>query len=115
MEHANYYVPLNYHNMKTKTLLVIMLMPITTFAQTFTLHNEEPDNPDNAPLPCHPLPSDRQVKWNETEFYAFFHYGMNTFTGLEWGYGDENESKYAPLGKPDPEQWVTSVKAAGMK
>lgn len=101
--------------MKIKVLLASMLLPAVVSAQTFTLENEAPANPENKPLPCHPVPSDRQVKWNETEFYAFFHYGMNTFTNMEWGYGDEDESKYAPLGKPNPEQWVTSVKAAGMK
>ena len=73
------------------------------------------DNPDNEPAPVHPLPSERQLKWNETEFYAFFHYGMNTFTDKEWGYGNEEETLYAPKGKPDPRQWLEAVKAAGMK
>ena len=71
--------------------------------------------PDNEPLPVHPVPTERQVKWNETEFYAFFHYGMNTFTDKEWGYGNEDEALYAPLLPPDPEQWLRAVKAAGMK
>ena len=74
-----------------------------------------PSNPDNEPAPVHPLPTDRQVKWNETEFYAFFHYGMNTFTDKEWGYGNEEESLYAPKAKPNPRQWLEAVKAAGMK
>lgn len=39
---------------------------------------------------------------------------MNTFTGREWGNGDEDEKIYAPLAMPNPEQWITSVKAAGM-
>lgn len=92
-----------------------MLLPVAATAQTFTPITDEPSNPTNEPRPCYPIPTDRQIKWNETEFYAFFHYGMNTFTNQEWGNGDEAESKYAPLGDPDPEQWVTSVKAAGMK
>ena len=72
-------------------------------------------NPDNEPAPVFPLPSDRQMKWQETEFYAFFHYGMNTYTDLEWGNGDENEALFAPTSKPDPMQWLKAVKAAGMK
>ena len=40
---------------------------------------------------------------------------MNTFTGQEWGYGNESESIYAPTEKPDPRQWLEAVKAAGMK
>ena len=75
---------------------------------------QELPNPDNVPAPCHPVPHKRQILWNETEFYAFFHYGMNTFTGREWGNGDEDEKIYAPLAMPNPEQWITSVKAAGM-
>lgn len=96
--------------MRIRTLLFGLMMPMVGFAQTYDL-----PNPDNVPAPCHPVPHKRQILWNETEFYAFFHYGMNTFTGLEWGFGNEDEKTYAPLGKPDPEQWVTSVKAAGMR
>lgn len=80
-----------------------------------TLKAENLPNPDNEPAPVHPVPSERQILWNETEFYAFFHYGMNTFTGLEWGNGDEPETGYRPLGKPNPRQWLEAVKAAGMK
>ena len=82
---------------------------------TLKIKPEAPANPDNEPAPVHPLPSDRQLDWNETEFYAFFHYGMNTFTDKEWGFGNEDESLYAPKGKPDPRQWLEAVKGAGMK
>ena len=101
--------------MKTKTLLIGLMLPMFGFAQDFQMVSQELERPDNAPLPCHPVPHERQILWNETEFYAFFHYGMNTFTDLEWGFGNEAESTYAPKGMPDPEQWVTSVKAAGMR
>ncbi len=95
--------------MKVKSLLLGLALPALGFAQS-----SDYPYPDNAPAPCHPVPSKRQLLWNETEFYAFFHYGMNTFTGKEWGFGDEAESTYAPLSMPNPEQWVTAVKAAGM-
>ncbi|MBQ0049160.1 MAG: alpha-L-fucosidase [Bacteroidales bacterium] len=100
---------------KTMLALLCGLLPMGMSAQTFEMNDEAPNNPNNEPRPCHPVPSERQILWNETEFYAFYHYGMNTFTGKEWGNGDEQESLYNPLGKPDPEQWVTSVKAAGMR
>ena len=35
------------------------------------------------------VPSKRQLKYQETEFYAFFHFGMNTYTNREWGDGTE--------------------------
>ncbi|MBO5871516.1 MAG: alpha-L-fucosidase, partial [Bacteroidaceae bacterium] len=100
--------------MKIKTLLVGLTIPLAGYAQEFKMTSQELSNPDNTPAPCHPVPHKRQILWNETEFYAFFHYGMNTFTGLEWGNGNEKESIYAPKAMPNPEQWITSVKAAGM-
>ena len=59
--------------------------PATLSAQNnFQLVEESVSNPDNTPAPVYPVPSDRQLKWNETEFYAFFHYGMNTYTDQGW-------------------------------
>lgn len=96
--------------------LLTLLVPLAMSAQSqFSLKNETLSNPENQPLPVHPVPSDRQVKWNETEFYAFFHYGMNTYTNMEWGNGDEAETKFAPTKAPNPRQWLEAVKAAGMK
>ncbi len=81
----------------------------------FGLVEEALANPENEPAPVHPVPTERQVLWNETEFYAFFHYGMNTFTDKEWGFGNESETIYAPTGKPNPRQWLEAIKAGGMK
>jgi len=72
-------------------------------------------NPDNEPAPVFPVPTERQLLWNETEFYGFFHFGMNTFTNREWGNGDEDRSQFAPTSVPDPHQWLEACKAAGMK
>ncbi len=90
--------------------------PWTGAAQgSFTLKSETRANPDNEPAPVFPVPSARQLKWNETEFYGFFHYGMNTYTGLEWGNGDEAETKFAPTAAPNPRQWLEACQKAGMK
>lgn len=106
--------------MKRKTLSLLaagaLLFPAAAIAQSaFTLEPQTLGNPDNVPAPVHPVPHERLLKWNETEFYAFFHYGMNTYTNMEWGNGDEDETIFAPTAAPDPEQWLTAVKAAGMK
>lgn len=59
-------------------------------------------------------PSKRQLAWYETEFYAFIHFGVNTFTDREWGEGSESETVFNPENL-DCDQWVEAIKSAGMK
>ena len=98
----------------TSLLFLGMIAPFGASAQ-LQLKAEAPANPDNEPVPVHPVPHPRQLKWQETEFYAFYHYGMNTYTGLEWGNGDENPTRFAPTAAPNPRQWLEVAKAAGMR
>lgn len=93
----------------------VVAVPQAMAQSEFSLETQEPSNEDNEPVPVFPVPTDRQLKWNETEFYAFFHYGMNTYTGREWGYGNESESTFNPTALPDPYQWLSAAKSAGMK
>lgn len=95
-------------------LLGLLAMPTAASAQ-LELVMQEPSNANNEPAAVFPVPSERQVLWNETEFYGFFHYGMNTYTNLEWGTGSEKESTFAPTSAPNPKQWLEACKAAGMK
>ena len=60
------------------------------------------------------VPSERQLKWQELEFYAFVHFGMNTFTNSEWGMGFDPPELFNPT-KLDARQWVSTFKAAGMR
>ena len=91
------------------------LLPLSMWAQLAIDESQTLANTDNTPAPLHPVPSERQLLWNETEFYAFFHYGMNTYTDKEWGDGSESETTFAPTKTPNPEQWLAAAKAAGMK
>ena len=66
------------------------------------------------PDPVGPLPSARQLKWHEMEFYAFVHFNMNTFTDMEWGLGGESPELFNPS-ELDCRQWAKVAKDAGMK
>ncbi len=59
-------------------------------------------------------PSPRQLNWQKLNYYAFTHFGPNTFTDLEWGHGTETEDIFNPTAL-DCEQWVKTFKAAGMQ
>ncbi len=59
-------------------------------------------------------PTKRQLDWFDTEFYAFVHFTVNTYTGKEWGTGDEDPNIFNPTDL-DCDQWVQAVKSAGMK
>ena len=59
-------------------------------------------------------PDGRQIAWYEMGFYAFVHFGMNTFTDQEWGTGKESEALFNPE-KLDCDQWVETIRNAGMK
>lgn len=67
-----------------------------------------------APEPHGPLPSERQLKWHELEYYAFVHFNMNTFTNMEWGLGDEDPATFNPT-QLDTRQWARVCRDAGMK
>lgn len=60
------------------------------------------------------VPSQKQLRWFDMEFYAFIHFTVNTFTDLEWGTGKEDPSIFNPY-KLDCDQWVDTIKSAGMK
>lgn len=67
-----------------------------------------------APAPFGPLPSPRQLAWHRREMYGFIHFTMNTFTGREWGFGDEGPALFDPA-ELDCAQWVAAAKAGGLK
>lgn len=60
------------------------------------------------------VPHERQIQFQQLEFYAFIHFTVNTFTDKEWGDGTESPEIFHPE-KLDAEQWVLAVKSAGMK
>jgi alpha-L-fucosidase len=94
--------------MKKRNLLIYLLLSVF---QTLAINKEQPVTP---PSPVFPIPTDRQLAWQEMEQYAFIHFTTNTFTGKEWGYGDESSEVFNPS-EIDVNQWIKSVKEAGLK
>ncbi len=94
--------------MKKPYFLILFLMCVL---QVIADNNEKPVT---QPAPVLPVPTDRQLAWHEMEQYAFIHFTTNTFTGKEWGFGDESEAVFNPTAL-DVNQWIKVVKAAGLK
>jgi alpha-L-fucosidase len=67
-----------------------------------------------APAPCGPVPSENQLRWQESEYYAFIHFSLNTYTDQSWGYGNEDVNLFNPT-ELDCRQWARICKEAGMK
>ena len=60
------------------------------------------------------IPTPQQLEWQQMEFTAFLHFGMNTFTGNEWGHGTDDPKLFNPT-ELDCEQWVKALKEGGFK
>lgn len=65
-------------------------------------------------LSAYVIPTQSQYEWQQIELAAFIHFGMNTFTGKEWGDGTEDPALFNPTGF-DAEQWVNTLQGAGFK
>jgi alpha-L-fucosidase len=68
----------------------------------------------SAPTPYGAIPTERQLHWHELEFTGFLHFTVNTFTGKEWGYGDEDPNIFNPV-KFDADAIVSALGAGGMR
>jgi len=59
------------------------------------------------------IPTPRQLDWHKMEYYAFLHFGPNTFTGEEWGKSQSSPDVFNPK-SIDTDQWARSFADAGM-
>lgn len=60
------------------------------------------------------VPSAAQLKWQDMELGMFCHFGMNTFTGNEWGEGHDSPLLFNPTDF-DAGQWARVAKRAGFQ
>ena len=58
------------------------------------------------------VPSAKQIALQEMGFYLFIHYGMNTYSGREWGSGKESPSSFSPV-SVDTDQWARTAAECG--
>ncbi|MDU1313330.1 MAG: alpha-L-fucosidase [Clostridium septicum] len=61
-----------------------------------------------------PTPTELQLDYQKEELTTFIHFGMNTFTGSEWGNGKESPSLFNPT-ELDANQWIKTLADAGFK
>lgn len=57
------------------------------------------------------LPSEAHLRYHEREIIALVCWGLNPYTGQEWGFGNVPPSKITAK-KLDPAQWARAMKAA---
>lgn len=100
-----------------KSLLGLMVLSATMgFAQTknFVVIDKYMSENDLVKIAANIVPSSQQLRWQRLELTAFFHFGINTFTGREWGEGKEDPQLFNPTAL-DARQWVKNCKEAGIK
>ncbi len=69
---------------------------------------------DKISLAARLVPTKEQFGWQNLELTAFLHFGMNTFTGREWGDGKEDPSLFNPSSL-DADQWIRTLSQARFK
>lgn len=60
------------------------------------------------------IPSPQQLHTLDLGIISIVHFGLNTFTDKEWGFGDTSPAVFNPV-KFDASQWASAAKAGGIR
>lgn len=107
-------------NFKHLTIAISMIMaacagtPREKYYQQYVEFPEDATPEQKVEMAARVVPSPQQLEWQQMELTAFLHFGINTFTGNEWGSGHDNPNLFNPT-QLDCEQWVRTLKDAGFK
>lgn len=102
--------------MKSYQLLLpaILMSSLAQAQQNYTIIKPNETPTEIIKKAANITPTPRQLRWQQLELTAFFHFGVNTFSNKEWGTGKEDPKIFNPT-KLDAEQWVKTTKSAGFK
>lgn len=101
-------------------VMAVGLVPVAAFAAPGTeaagvSQADLADNGTAAPEAWGALPDANQLQYQQEELAAFCHFGMNTFTNIEWGSGKEKPSQFNLQKDFDADNYVKTLKDAGFK
>ena len=90
------------YRLRFVVLLMALLLSVVAVAQR------------KPPEPYGPCPTEAQVRWQRMEMNMFCHFGPNTFSGREWGGGNESADLFNPS-QLDCDQWVAVARKGGFR
>ncbi len=90
------------YRLRFVVLLMELLLSVVAIAQR------------RPPEPYGPCPTEAQVRWQRMEMNMFCHFGPNTFSGREWGGGNESADLFNPS-QLDCDQWVAVARGGGFR